>query len=404
MSWEGYEPGTGGYRRVLVALLCAGIATFAQLYSVQGVLPLLQRDLGITPAQAALSVSAATLGLAAAVVPWSAVSDRHGRRRTMIVAILCATVLAVASIFAPSYPLLVGVRFLEGAALGGIPAVAMAYLAEEVHHGHATVAAATYISGTSIGGLSGRIVAAPVGDLLGWRAGVLAVTLLAVAATVAFIVVSPQQRRFVPQPVRLRSLTLRIVATLTDRRLLVLYLQAFLLMGSFVAMYNYLGFHLGAPPFNLSPGWVSLLFLAYLSGTWSSSTAGRMAAHWGRRGVLVGSSLTMLAGALLTLVGWLPVIIVGLLLFTAGFFAAHAIANGWVPTLAHDSPAQAASFYTLAYYTGSSVVGFGGGLVFADGGWPGFVGLLAALLVAGVAVALLGLPGRGRHAGDARTQ
>ncbi|WP_296140873.1 MFS transporter [uncultured Tessaracoccus sp.] len=400
MEWRGYERGSSGYRRMLVALLSAGVATFAQLYSVQGVLPLLQADLAVTPAESALAVSSATLGLAVAVVPWSAVSDRFGRRRTMIVAILAATGLAVASVFAPSFPLLVAVRFAEGAALGGIPAVAMAYLSEEVHEGHATMAAATYISGTSIGGLSGRIVAAPVGEWLGWRAGVLAVTVMAVVAAVVFISIAPRQRRFTPQPLRLAALTRRIVGTLADGKLLVLYAQAFLLMGSFVAVYNYLGFHLGEPPFRISPGWVSLLFLAYLSGTWSSSVAGRLAARHGRRVVLLGSATLMLLGAGTTLIVSLPAIILGLLLFTAGFFAAHSTANGWVPAIA-SAPAQAASFYTLAYYTGSSVVGFGSGLVFTRFGWPGFVGVVALLVAAAMLLARGVLPTgeRGRPAG-----
>lgn len=394
VEWQGYERGSAGYRRVLVALFCAGVATFAQLYSVQGVLPLLEADLGLSPARAALSVSAATLGLAASVVPWSAVSDRIGRRRTMVVAIVTATALATSSVFAPTYPLLVAIRCFEGMALGGIPAVAMAYLAEEVHARHATLAAATYISGTSIGGLSGRMVAAPVGEWLGWRTGVLAVTLLAVAATVAFLWLAPHQRRFVAQPVRLRAVTGRILETLTDVRLLVLYLQAFLLMGAFVSMYNYLGFHLGGEPFGLTPGWVSLLFLAYLSGTWSSRAAGSLAARAGRRSVLVGSATLMVGGAAATLVGSLPVVIVGLVLFTAGFFAAHAIANGWVPALAQRSPAQAAACYTLAYYAGSSIVGYASGLVFGGLGWGWFVAALASLLLLAAALsARFVLPG-----------
>lgn len=394
MDRQGYERGSTGYRRVLVALFCAGVATFAQLYSVQGVLPLLEADLGLTPARAALAVSAATLGLAASVVPWSAVSDRVGRRRTMVAAILAATVLATCSVFAPTFPLLVGIRLVEGMALGGIPAVAMAYLAEEVHARHATLAAATYISGTSIGGLSGRMVAAPVGEWLGWRSGVLAVTLLAVVATIAFLWLAPQQRRFTPQPVRIRALTGRLLGTLTDGRLLILYLQAFLLMGSFVSMYNYLGFHLGEAPFRLSPGWVSLLFLAYLSGTWSSRMAGTLAARIGRRAVLVGSTVLMVAGAALTLVPSLMVIIVGLVAFTTGFFAAHAIANGWAPSIARRFPAQAAALYTLAYYAGSSLVGYGSGLVYGARGWGWFVAVLAGLLLLAAATARWTLPGR----------
>ena len=373
MEEAGYERGSGGYRRVLIALFCAGIATFAQLYSVQGVLPLAQADLGITPAQSALAVSAATLGLALAVVPWSAISDRFGRRQTMIVAIVAATVFALASISAPSFGLLVGIRFFEGAALGGIPA-------------------ATYISGTGIGGLSGRLVAAPVGEWFGWRMGVLAVTIMAVLATVVFIIICPRQRHFAAQPIKMGDVARRILGTLNDRHLLVLYAEAFLLMGTFVAMYNYLGFHLGGEPFNLSPTWVSLLFLAYLFGSWASSAAGKLAARLGRRRVLTAAATVMLGGAALTLVAWLPVIIVGLVLFTVGFFASHAIANGWVPAIARRSPAQASSFYTLAYYTGSSMVGYASGIVLAHGGWGGFIATLCALEAVGIAMALLVLP------------
>ena len=131
-AWEGYEKGSSGYRRILVALLCAGVATFAQLYSVQGVLPILAEDLHVDAAQSALAVSSATMGLAVGVIPWSLVSDRWGRRRTMVAAVSAATVLGVLVGLMPTFESLVALRFVEGVALGGIPAVAMAYLAEEV--------------------------------------------------------------------------------------------------------------------------------------------------------------------------------------------------------------------------------------------------------------------------------
>lgn len=394
---EGHERGSREYRRILVALLFAGIATFAQLYSMQGILPLVQTDLGITPAQSALTVSAATFGIAVAVIPWSAVSDRLGRKRSMVIAILTATILALASVFAPSFWLLVAIRFLEGCALGGIPAVAMAYIAEEVHPRHAAMAAATFISGNSIGGMSGRLIAAPLGEWFGWRGGVLAVVLTAVVAMIVFIVLAPPQRGFRPQPLRWSALHQRVVGTLRDRRLLVLYAQAFLLMGSFVAMYNYLGFHLGEAPFHISPGWVSLLFLAYLAGTWSSSAAGRLTGRFGRRSVLVGSSALMIAALAMMLVASLPVVIVALVIYTAGFFGAHSVANGWVPAIAKASPAQASSFYILGYYAGSSVVGYVAGLVYSTAGWAGQMAFLGALIGGAILLALLVLPGHARE-------
>lgn len=85
-GWAGHAHGTPGYRRMILALFAAGVATFAQLYSVQGVLPELARDLEVSESQAALAVSSATLGLAVAVLAWSAAADRFGRLRTMTVA------------------------------------------------------------------------------------------------------------------------------------------------------------------------------------------------------------------------------------------------------------------------------------------------------------------------------
>ena len=396
-AWEGYDKGSPGYKRILVALLCAGVATFAQLYSVQGVLPIMAQDLDIDAAQAALAVSTATLGLAVGVIPWSLVSDRWGRRRAMVAAVSCATVLGVLINVMPTFESFVGLRFLEGVALGGIPAVAMAYLAEEVNPRYGAVAAGTYISGTSLGGLSGRIVAAPLADFFGWRVGTSVVALIAAAAAVTFILLIPRQRGFTPQPVRLtgeQGLIAHLWVNLKDARLVTLYLQGFLLMGGFVAVYNYIGFHLGEEPFSVPQSVVSLLFLAYLSGTWSSARAGSLADRFGRRPVLIVAALIMLGGLLLTVVPWLPVIVVGLLVFTAGFFAAHSVANGWVPAMATEGRAQASSLYTLFYYGGSSVLGYAAGIAFTSAGWGGAALCIGALIVIAIVLAAIFLPHR----------
>ncbi|NKX51895.1 MFS transporter, partial [Arthrobacter deserti] len=164
---------------------------------------------------------------------------------------------------APGFESMLAVRFAEGAALGGIPGIALVYLNEEVQELHAAVAAGTYVAGTTIGGLPGRLVAGPVGDLLDWRAGVLAVSICAAAAALLFIWLAPAPRGFRPVPRgQGPGLVQRIPVNLQSRRLLALYAQGFLLMGGFVAVYNYLGFRLEAPPFLLPASLASLLFLA----------------------------------------------------------------------------------------------------------------------------------------------
>lgn len=391
--WTGHVRGSRGYRGVLIGLAAAGVATFAQLYSLQGVLPGLAADLDVSASSAALTVSAATLGLAAAVIPWSAAADRFGRLPVMRLAILAAVVLGLTVPFSPNLPVLLVLRFIEGAAMGGIPAVALAYLSEEVSRVHAAVAAGSYVSGTTLGGLAGRIVAAPLSDAANWRVGVGAVSVLAAAAAVVFLLTAPKQQGF--SPLRRSDpgpgLGGRLLAKLRDPRQVSLYLQGFLLMGGFVAVYNYLGFRLGEAPFSLPQSVASSLFLAYLAGTWSSraagTLAGRLAAHGGRRTVLLGSIAVMAAGLALTLPAWLPAVVLGLVVFTGGFFAAHSIASGWAPFLASTGRAQASSLYNLFYYAGSSLLGWIGGFFFQLWGWAGLSGFVGVLLAVAAAVA-----------------
>jgi predicted MFS family arabinose efflux permease len=396
-AWAGHEPGTPPYRRLLLGLFFAGIATFAQLYSPQAVLPQIAGQLGIDAASSALLISAATIGLAVGVIPWSLTADRLGRVRAMSIAVTGATVLALAVPFAPAFGLLLAGRFAEGVLVGGVPAIAVAYLSEEVAARHAARAAGIYVAGTTIGGLAGRLIAGPVADLastlglVGWRVGMLTVGMVCAGAAVAFIRLAPPSRTPLAAEGEhpWRRVGTLLAANLRRPRQLALYAQAFLLMGGFVALYNFLGFRLIGAPFDLSPALVSLIFLAYLAGTWSSARAGALAGRRGRRLVLLVSIAIMLCGVLLTLSTVLVVVIAGLVVATAGFFGAHAIASGWTGADATIGRAQASSLYNLAYYGGSSLFGWLGGVFFAGLGWSGTAGMVAGLTVVAAAVATL---------------
>lgn len=392
-SWDGHRQGSCGYRRVLAALACAGVATFAQLYSLQGLLPLVSRELNVTAAQASLTVSAATVGLAVAVLPWSFVADRWGRVPTMGLAVILATIFGLLVPLSPNFGFLVVLRVLEGAALGGIPALAIAYLTEEVSARSAGAAAGAYVAGTTLGGLFGRLLAGPVADVAGWRIGTLAVSLCAAVAAVAFLLLAPRPQGFLPARTGgFGAVLAKLLPQLQHSSLVALYAQAFLLMGAFVSVYNYLGFRLEAPPYLFPASAVALLFLAYLAGTVSSRVVAILANRWGRRSVLLGSTTVMAIGLGITVASEVPIILIGLVLFTAGFFGAHSIASGWTGALASTGRAQASSLYNLSYYAGSSVVGWSSGLIFQHFGWTTMAGALALLAALAAILAVLLLP------------
>ncbi|MGO1392410.1 MFS transporter [Agrococcus casei] len=390
--WEGHPRGSREYRRILVALLFAGIATFAQVYSPQGILPEIAESLSVSPDQSALLISATTLGLAAGVIPWSWAADRIGRIAAMRWSLVAAVVCGLAAALMPTFELIVAFRTVEGLALAGLPAIAVTYLQEEVRREHSALAAGTYVSGTTIGGLLGRIVAAPIAHEWDWRAGVATVVIIAAASTAVFIVLTPTPQGFRRHARGTGASLFRLVTRhLRSRVMLALFAQAFLLMGGFVTVYNYLAFHLRDEPFSLSPTITSLLFFAYLAGTWSSRKAGSLADRVGRFPALLIATAVMGGGLALTLASHIAWILIGLVLFTLGFFAAHAVATGWTSYAASTGRSQATSLYNLFYYLGSSVVGWAGGLVFLAIGWPGTVLGVGALLVGAMAIAALAL-------------
>jgi YNFM family putative membrane transporter len=221
VDWQGHTRGSADYRRLLAALFCAGVATFAQLYSPQAVLPLIARDLGTGAAGTALAVSTATIGLAVGVIPWAALADRIGRVQVMTISVTAATVLGLLVPLSPSFQLLLAGRFLEGLVVAGVPAVAVAYLTEEINAGHAARAAGTYVAGTTIGGLAGRLVTGPVAEHVGWRLGVLTVAVLCGLAALAFAKLAPPAQGFTPARSH-RELGPRLWANLRSPRQLVL--------------------------------------------------------------------------------------------------------------------------------------------------------------------------------------
>ena len=159
-------------------------------------------------------------------------------------------------------------------------------------------------------------------------------------------------------------------------------------MGAFVTVYNYLTFRVSGPPFGLPTAVVGALFTVYLTGTYSSSVAGRLSDRLGRYPVLCVSVVVMVAGALLTLPASLVFVVVGLIVLTVGFFAAHSVASGWVGGRARVAPAQASALYLCLYYVGSSAAGSAGGVFYSSGGWTSTVVFVTVLLAVGLASAL----------------
>lgn len=384
-----FAPGHPAFRRALVALFAIGLATFSLLYLVQPILFIVGPEFGHSATQASLLVSVSTAALALAVIPLARLSERWGRRRTMVAGLAVAALAGAGLALAPTWSALLVLRTVQGVALAAVPAAAMAWVAEEVASTAVTRVGGLYIAGTTVGGMAGRLVAGVAADLWGWRWAMVVVAVLAAVAAAAGALLLPRGRG--PRTARPRTAD-RAVADPSRGARVRLYLVGGLGMAMFVGVYNVIGFRTSAPPYLLGAGLGSMFFLTYAAGTVSSALAGRLTARVGMRGaVLVGLGLAAV-GVVITLAAPLVVIWLGLLVLAAGFFVAHAVASANVARLA-PRPSAASARYTLAYYAGSSIGGVLLGQAWEVGAWGGTAAAALAFLAVTALVAA-GLPRR----------
>jgi len=380
--------GTKEFTKTNLALFAAGLITFANLYITQPLLPSFSDEFGITPATASLSLSIATVTLAFSLILFGSLSEAWGRKVIMTISIVASSLLTLILAFSPSFESLLILRAVQGFLLAGVPAIAMAYLGEEMDGSSLGIAMGLYISGNSIGGLAGRIIMGTMTDLFTWRIGILTLGGLSILICLYFVWALPPSKHFTARPLNFVALTKSLFQHLKDPGLVSLFGIAFTLMGGFVTLFNYISYKLLDEPYSLSATLVGWIFIIYLVGTFSSTWFGSLSDRFGRQPVLIAGIFIMFSGALLTIPIHLSIKILGVTIFTFGFFGAHSIASGAVSFRAKKDKAQASSLYLFAYYFGSSVGGTTGGFFWLHYGWNGIVVFITILLVLALLLAI----------------
>ncbi|KON67155.1 hypothetical protein AKG34_24625 [Peribacillus butanolivorans] len=385
------EPAGKSFRKTILALFLGSFVTFADLYSTQPVIPVFAKQFGVSPAVASLTLSFATGTLAICLLLVSFFSENIDRKKIMGTALTLSALLSICvSFIQDDLYILIAIRAVQGAVLAGFPAIAMAYISEEFHPKSLGYVMGIYVSGSSIGGLAGRLIVGVLTDHFSWNIAIGSLGALSLIISLAFWWMLPPSQHAVRNKISLSRIKNSLINNLRNTRLVLLFGMAFLLMGSFVTVYNFVGIPLMGPPYHLSQTLIGFIFIIYLVGTFSSTWMGKLADQFSRRLVLLSGIAIMLMGALLTLLGPLILKIMGLALFTFGFFGAHSIASSWVGRLAKKSEkAQASSLYLLFYYAGSSVVGASGGLFLMKFGWSGVISAVSILIILAAVCAMM---------------
>jgi YNFM family putative membrane transporter len=382
------ETGTPEFRRTNIAMATAGFSTFTLLWCVQPLMPVFSKEFNVGPAASSLAVSFATGMLSLSILLAGALSEAWGRKPLMVFSLTTAAALTLCSAFVTNWHQLLILRALSGLAFGGLPAIAMAYLSEEMHPSALGLAMGLYIGGSALGGMFGRLFTGILTDMVSWRFAIAVIGAIGLTGAILFWRILPPSLHFRAMPLRPGVLLTSYFNHIRDAGLRLLFAEGFLLLGSFITVYNYISYRLLAPPYSLSQTVVGSIFIIYLIGIGSSAWVGNLASRLGRRRVLWIMFLLMIGGIALTLFRPLAVVIIGVAMMTFGFYGGHSITSSWVGLRAKQAKAQASSLYLFSYYLGSSVVGFSGGFFWSGYGWVGVAVFLCCLLALAFAISL----------------
>jgi MFS family permease len=364
----------GAYSRgaALTALFITGFATFVDLYVTQPLLPLFLRIFHASELEVSLTVSAPVLAVALAAPVVGLFADLAGRKRVIVAAMLGLAVPTALAATAGGLGQLIFWRFLQGLFIPGIVTVAMAYISEEspTRTGGSTMA--TYITGTVVGGFSGRFVTGLCVAHWGWRTGFLCIAGLTLAGALATWRLLPPSTNFVRRVDAADSLR-SLRAHLRNPRLLATYGIGFNVLFSLVGTFTYVNFYLADRPFSLGPVALGSIFAVYLIGAAVTPAAGFILDRAGHRGTLMGAIGVSALGLLLTLIRSIPVIVVGLALAATGVFACQTAASSQVGKAAREARSSAAGLYVALYYLGGFVGSILPGFFWRHAGWAGCV-------------------------------
>lgn len=368
------------YKRSLVALFIGSLVAFGTEYCVQPVIPVIGAEFGLSPTAASLAVTVGLSGMAFAMILIAMWSYRLHRKKTMVYGLSGALALALGIAVSIQFEWILIMRLMQGMLLAGFPAMAITYIQEEFDPRIIATTVGVYVSGSSVGGLLGRFVLSALTDHLGWRYALMVLVALYGMAVLALVYLLPRpQHPLIKNSVRTSPIA-SIREVVRNRNVLKACTLAAFIMGSCVCTYNFLSFVFLGAPYHWTQLEVGFLYSLYLVGTVSSTLMGRYADESSNKCAFTVSVLCMMAGMIISLAMPSVVKVLGIALYTFGFFGAHSTACSWSGKLdIGDNKATISALYMLFFYIGASLFGTVGGLFLTSFSWAGIVGFNCVL-------------------------
>ncbi|KAB2911707.1 MAG: MFS transporter [Hyphomicrobiaceae bacterium] len=374
-------------RRLAAGL--TGYCVFLNLYAPQAILPLLSNEFGAGPADIAHIMTASTVAVALTAPFTGTIADVLGRKRVIVAAMLGIGLPTLMSALAPTLEVLMAWRFVQGLLLPPVFAVMIAYISEEMPPDEAASTTGVFISGSSLGGFTGRFLTGILADVWGWRPAFVVLTCMSFLAAIIVMLKLPRERQFVRSSGFLEA-GRQMVRHLANPQLLATFAVGFGVLFNFMATFTYVSFHLAAAPFLLSASALGAIFATFLTGSIVTPWVGRGIEQFGRKNLVLGVIVIWCGGIALTLVPSLLAVIVGLAVAAGCGMLCQATSTGYVALTAQFGRSSAVGLYVTSFYVGGSFGAALGGVAWTLGRWPACAMMMMAMLAIMLATVAIG--------------
>jgi predicted MFS family arabinose efflux permease len=255
----------------------------------------------------------------------------------------------------------------------------LAYVGDEWPPKEVAGVAGLYVSASSLGGFSGRMVPGLIGDLAGWRYGFVALALIGFIGAVIVAAKLPRETHFKSSEGFLAS-GRQMLRHIGNLQLMATCAVGFGVLFNFIAIFTYVSFRLAEPPYNFGPTLLGAVFLTYMAGTVATPWTGRVVMRYGRRTLMMGVISVWLVGLALLLAPPLALIMLGLSLCAGCGMLCQATSTGYVTASATEGRSSAIGLYVSSFYVGGSVGGVAAGRLWHAAGWWAVVALCASVV------------------------
>ncbi|GLY70566.1 MFS transporter [Amycolatopsis taiwanensis] len=238
--------------RTVFVMTVAGLLVVGQMYLVLPLLAAMARDWHTSATAVTWTATSFGFAYAAGFLITGPLSDLLGRRRVVVTGLSLLAVATIAAAFAPTLPVLIACRIVQGIGAAGFSPAALAYLSERIPPARRSVAVSCLVTAMVAATVTGQLVAQALDAVAGWR-GIFGFNagFVAVLVVVLRLVMLPDLKRQAGSSPGAFFRAMK--GPLTSPVLVLIYLGALSVLSAFVAIYTALQL-LGPPELVGNPG------------------------------------------------------------------------------------------------------------------------------------------------------